>query len=50
VDASLKTDLRDVLLDGTPHRIAIPVEWNGTLLLDLDFVGASGAPPGHVHR
>ena len=44
--ASLRTDLRDVLLDGTPYRIAVPVEWNGTLLLDLDFVGAS---PGSAH-
>jgi pimeloyl-ACP methyl ester carboxylesterase len=50
VNASLRTDLRDVLLDGTPYRIAIPVEWNGTLLLDLDFVGPSGAPAGPVHR
>jgi len=32
VKASLRIDLRDVLLDGTPYRIAIPAEWNGTLL------------------
>jgi hypothetical protein len=50
VNASLKTDLRDVLLDGTPYGIAIPVEWNGILLLDLDFVAAAGAPPSQVHR
>ena len=43
---SLRTDLRDALLDGTPYRIAVPAAWNGTLLLDLDFVGA---PPGSVH-
>lgn len=41
---SLTTDLRDALRDGTPYRIAIPQGWNGTLLLDLDFVGPFGAP------
>ena len=46
MNASLRSDLRDSLLDGTPYRIAVPVRWNGTLLLDLDFVGA---PPGSVH-
>jgi pimeloyl-ACP methyl ester carboxylesterase len=50
VDASLQGDTGDVLLDGTPYRIAIPAGWNGTLLLDLDFVGMSGAPPGPVHQ
>jgi pimeloyl-ACP methyl ester carboxylesterase len=50
VNAPLRTDRRDALLDGTPYRIAIPVDWNGTLLLDLDFVGAPGAPPGPAHR
>jgi pimeloyl-ACP methyl ester carboxylesterase len=43
VTASLSTDLRDVLLDGTPYRIAVPPGWNGTLLLDLDFVGSFGS-------
>jgi hypothetical protein len=46
VNAPLRTDLRDSLLDGTPYRIAVPPQWDGTLLLDLDFVGA---PPGSVH-
>jgi hypothetical protein len=41
---SLTTDLRDALLDDTPYRIAIPQGWNGTLLLDLDFIGPFGAP------
>jgi pimeloyl-ACP methyl ester carboxylesterase len=50
VKASLRIDLRDVLLDGTPYRIAIPVGWNGTLLLDLDFVGLSGVPISAVHE
>ena len=41
---ALRTDLRDVLLDGTPYRVAIPPAWNGTLLLDLDFAGTYGVP------
>jgi pimeloyl-ACP methyl ester carboxylesterase len=50
VNTPLRTDRRDALLDGTPYRIAVPVDWDGTLLLDLDFVGAPGAPPGRVHE
>jgi pimeloyl-ACP methyl ester carboxylesterase len=50
VKASLKIDLRDVLLDGTPYRIAIPAGWNGTLLLDLDFAQPFGAPHGAVYE
>lgn len=50
MDAALQGDTSDVLLDGTPYRIAIPAGWNGTLLLDLDFVGLPGAPPGLVHQ
>jgi pimeloyl-ACP methyl ester carboxylesterase len=45
----VRADLRGVLLDGTPYRIAVPPGWNGTLLLDLDFVRSSGAPSGPVH-
>jgi hypothetical protein len=44
VTATLRTDLRDVLPDGTPYRVAIPPGWNGTLLLDLDFAGSFGVP------
>jgi len=47
---SLRAELRDVLLDGTPYRIAIPAGWNGTLLLDLDFVPLPGSPPGFVYE
>jgi pimeloyl-ACP methyl ester carboxylesterase len=47
---SLRTDLRDALLDGTPYRIAIPQGWNGTLLLDLDFVGPPSRPSSPVHE
>lgn len=46
---SLRTDLRGALLDETPYRIAIPAEWNGTLLLDLDFIGSLGRT-GPVHQ
>ncbi|MGH3246191.1 MAG: hypothetical protein ACRDOI_08275 [Trebonia sp.] len=46
---SLRTDRRGSLLDGTPYRIAIPVGWNGTLLLDLDFVGPPRAPTSPAH-
>jgi pimeloyl-ACP methyl ester carboxylesterase len=46
----LGTDLRHVLADGTPYRIAIPAEWNQTLLLDLDLVPSPGAAPSPVHR
>jgi pimeloyl-ACP methyl ester carboxylesterase len=46
---SLRTDQRAVLLDGTPYRIAIPAGWNGTLLLDLDFVGPPRAPSSPAH-
>jgi pimeloyl-ACP methyl ester carboxylesterase len=46
---SLSTDVRDVLLDGTPFRISIPRGWSGSLLLDLDFVASPGAPSGPVH-
>jgi len=42
-------DLRGVLPDGTPYRVAIPPGWNGTLLLDLDFVGPSGMPSSVVY-
>ncbi|HVT70191.1 MAG TPA: hypothetical protein VHF26_20765, partial [Trebonia sp.] len=44
------TDLRGALPDGTPYRIALPSDWNRTLLLDLDFVGPPGAPTGNVHQ
>ena len=47
---SLRTDLRDALLDGTPYRIAVPQGWNGTLLLDLDFVGPPSRPSSPVHE
>ncbi len=46
---TLSADLRDALLDGTPYRIAIPARWNGTLLLDLDFVPSPGTFPSPVH-
>ena len=46
---TLRADLRDVLLDGTPYRIAVPARWNGTLLLDLDFVPAPRTFPLPVH-
>jgi hypothetical protein len=49
VTATLSADLRDVLLDGTPYRIAVPAKWNGTLLLDLDFVPSPGALPSLVY-
>ncbi|MGH3264911.1 MAG: hypothetical protein ACRDNS_23295 [Trebonia sp.] len=42
VTNSLRTDLRGALLDATPYRIAVPAQWNGTLLLDLDFIGSLG--------
>jgi hypothetical protein len=44
------TDLPGALPDGTPYRIALPPDWNRTLLLDLDFVGPPGAPPGQFTR
>lgn len=47
---TLSADLRDRLLDGTPYRIAVPARWNGTLLLDLDFVPSPGTFPGPVHE
>jgi pimeloyl-ACP methyl ester carboxylesterase len=47
---SLRVDRHGVLLDGTPYRIAIPVGWNGTLLLDLDFIGSSGTPSSPAHQ
>lgn len=46
---SLRIDLRGALLDETPYRIAIPAAWNGTLLLDLDFIGSLGMT-GPVHQ
>jgi hypothetical protein len=49
VEDTLRTDVRDALRDGTPYRIAIPADWNGTLLLDLDFVGSLGMV-SPVHR
>jgi hypothetical protein len=42
-------DLRGVLPDATPYRVAIPPGWNGTLLLDLDFAGPSGMPSSAVY-
>lgn len=47
---TLHADLRGVLLDGTPYRIAVPARWNGTLLLDLDFVPSPGTFPFPVHE
>lgn len=47
--ATLSADTRDVLLDGTPYRIAIPAGWNGTLLVDLDFVPSPGTLPSPVY-
>jgi hypothetical protein len=49
VTVTLSADLRDVLLDGTPYRIAVPARWNGTLLLDLDFVPSPGTFPSPVY-
>ena len=46
---TLSADLRGVLLDGTPYRIAIPLGWNETLLLDLDFVPSPGSLPSPVY-
>ena len=50
MNASLRIDRRGALLDGTPYRIAVPVQWNETLLLDLDFIGPFGAPSSPVHE
>jgi pimeloyl-ACP methyl ester carboxylesterase len=50
VKASLRIDLRDVLLDGTPYRVATPAEWNGTLLLDLDFLDAADGSSSSAHE
>jgi len=49
VTAELCADSRDVLLDGTPYRIAVPAKWNGTLLLDLDFVPSPGTWPSLIY-
>jgi pimeloyl-ACP methyl ester carboxylesterase len=46
---ALRTDLRDILPDGTPYRVAVPSGWNGTLLLDLDFVGPPSMPVSAAH-
>ena len=34
----------DVLPDGTPYGIVVPPNWNGTLLLDLDFLTSWRTP------
>ena len=46
----MNVDLDGDLLDGTPYRIAVPAGWNGTLLLDLDFVRSRGLPASPAHR
>jgi hypothetical protein len=36
--------------DGTNYRVVVPVEWNGTLVLDLDFANRLDVGPGLVEQ
>lgn len=38
------------LPDGSHYRVVKPAQWNGTLVLDLDFVNDPSAPPSAIER
>ena len=38
------------LLDGSNFRVVKPAQWNGTLVLDLDFANNPSAPPSVTER
>lgn len=42
--------LAGVLPDGGNYRVVMPVRWNGTLVLDLDFINNPSAPPSAIEQ
>src|SRR5687768_8218029 len=39
-----------MLPDGSNYRAVKPAQWNGTLLLDLDFINNPQAPPSPIEQ
>lgn len=42
--------LAGMLPDGSNYRVVKPAQWNGTLVLDLDFVNNPSAPPSAIEQ
>jgi pimeloyl-ACP methyl ester carboxylesterase len=38
------------LADGSNYRVVRPAQWNGTLVLDLDFINNPSAPPSAIEQ
>src|SRR5690349_3991535 len=38
------------LPDGSNYRVVKPAQWNGTLVLDLDFINNPSAPPSAIEQ
>ena len=38
------------LVDGSNYRVVKPAQWNGTLVLDLDFINNPSAPPSAIEQ
>ena len=38
------------LADGSNYRVVKPAQWNGTLVLDLDFINNPSAPPSAIEQ
>ncbi len=48
--ASAPEALAGTLPDGSNYRVVRPAAWNGTLVLDLDFINTPSAPPSPVEQ
>ena len=42
--------LAGMLPDGSNYRVVKPTPWNGTLVLDLDFINNPSAPPSPIEQ
>ncbi|MEQ1760932.1 MAG: hypothetical protein ABL986_21720 [Vicinamibacterales bacterium] len=49
-DSSAAGALAGKLPDGSNYRVVRPAQWNGTLVLDLDFINDPSAQPSAIER
>lgn len=47
---SVPESLQGMLADGSSYRVVKPAQWNGTIVLDLDFANNLNAPPSVIER
>src|SRR5688572_3648190 len=47
---SVVEGLAGKLPDGSNYRVVKPAQWNGTLVLDLDFINNPSAPPSAIEQ